>query len=123
MRLMKIAPALLPDLRSTLPTFAVARKQNFERLSEAGLSGSIPTYDEGQTRPGLECDSLAAADSSEAFDLQRCQISAWMSRRRRGAAVMLGDCGIAQVPLEAVAPITGCEDGVGPISLPDALGL
>src|SRR5437870_2728350 len=123
MRTMKITPAFLPNFRATLPSFAVASKENFNRLREAGFARSIPTDDKRQTGTRGDAERLGGTDSAEPFDLQRRQVCASMSHRFGGGRLLLSGCGIAKISLESVACVACGKDSARPFSLPKAVRL
>ena len=100
MRLMKVAPSFLPDLRSVRPALAVAREQHFQRLGEARFSGAIAADDDRQARARSEREGLLRSDASEALNRQRREIGAGMLLRvSRGA----GGCRAACPPFSRLS--------------------
>lgn len=72
----EVAPALPPDEGPVLPAPVRSRQQDFQRLGEARLAGSIPADHQRQPRPRRDLQRLRWADSAEAFDGYRAEVGA-----------------------------------------------
>ncbi len=73
-RMMEVAPAVLPDLGAVEPAVGLAGEEQLEPFREAGLAGPVAADDEGQpgSRGQLEADLLP--HSAEALDGDGAQV-------------------------------------------------
>jgi hypothetical protein len=64
----KIAPALAPDLRAGRPPAVRACREELHGLREARLARAVPPHDKRQTVPGRDLERRGSADAAKALN-------------------------------------------------------
>lgn len=93
----KVAPALLPDVRAVQPAATVAGQDEFGGLGEARLPRSVAAGDQGQARAGFQRKERRAADTAEALGVDRGEVDVRVRGLRllrgvRGRGGLAGKC-------------------------------